>query len=341
MEEKSTKERTILIVDDNPQNIQLVASHLQEDGYRIAFSQHGRDALQKVQHTLYDLILLDIMMPEIDGFEVCRRIRELPEYKEIPIIFLTAKTDKESIVRGFEVGAVDYVSKPFYGAELLARVRTHLKIKAFQEQLEDSNAQMNRELLKSMEMAEDLTKTKEELQTVNRQLYDRATKDPLTGLFNRRKMIDSLEYEKERNRRGDSSYAIIICDIDHFKTINDTYGHDCGDEILKQLAGLLIDTVRKQDQISRWGGEEFLILLPETDEEGARILAEKIRRRIEEESFTCPEHSIEMTMTFGVGLCEGEKDPDRCIKEADLALYHGKQRGRNRTSVFRKEYEED
>ena len=341
MEEKSPKNRTILIVDDNPQNIQLVASHLQEDGYRIAFSQHGGDALEKVRHTLYDLILLDIMMPEIDGFEVCRRIKELPEYKETPIIFLTAKTDKESIINGFEAGAVDYVAKPFYGAELLARVRTHLKIKAFQEQLEEINAQINRELLKSMEMADDLSKTKDELQTVNRQLYDRATKDPLTGLFNRRKMIDFLEYEKERNRRGDTTYAIIICDIDHFKSVNDTHGHDCGDEILKQVAGVFEETVRKQDQISRWGGEEFLILLPETDEGGAVTLAEKIRRGIEEESFSCPEHSIKITMTFGVGMGEGEKDPDRCIKEADLALYHGKTSGRNRTNAFRKEYEEN
>ncbi len=341
MEEKSGKKRTILVVDDNPQNIQLVAGHLKERGYRIAFSQSGSDALDKVENTHFDLILLDIMMPEMDGLELCRRIKEKPEYREIPIIFLTAKTDKESIVHGFEVGAVDYVVKPFFGAELLARVHTHLKIKAFQEQLEEINTEMNRELLKSMELAEDLTKTKEELQAVNRQLYERATKDPLTGLFNRRKMIDSLEYEKERTNRGESCYAIIICDIDHFKSVNDTYGHDCGDEILTQVASLFGETIRKQDQLARWGGEEFLILLPETGEEGALTLAEKIRRSIEEGEYSCPDHSIKLTMTFGIGVCEGEKDPDRCIKEADLALYHGKTGGRNRSVAFRAEFEEE
>src|SRR6056297_2516492 len=174
-----SKEKLILIVDDNPQNIQLVATYLiTEEHYRISFSQSGTDALDKVKNADFDLILLDIMMPGMDGYETCRRIHDLPGLRETPVIFLTAKIDKDSIVKGFEAGAVDYVAKPFYGAELLARIRTHLRIKAFQEQQEEINARINRELLKSMQMAEELEKAQEELQNVNRQLYERATKDP-------------------------------------------------------------------------------------------------------------------------------------------------------------------
>jgi diguanylate cyclase (GGDEF)-like protein len=340
METPKESNRTILVVDDNPQNIQLAATHLKEEGYRIAFSQHGLDAIEKAKNTVYDLILLDIMMPEIDGFEVCSRIKALPEYKDIPIIFLTAKADKQSIVRGLDAGAVDYVAKPFFGKELLARVRTHLRIRAFQEKLEEINAEMNRELLKSMKMAEDLEKAQAELQQVNRQLYDRATKDPLTGLFNRRKMIDLLEYERERSKRKKTSYSVIICDIDHFKKVNDSYGHDCGDLILQQVTEKVCEMIREQDQLARWGGEEFLLLLPETDEEGAHTLSEKVRKSIEDDSFSCPSAKIAITMTFGIAVAEKEEDPDRCIKKADIALYNGKTGGRNQSVVFKPDMEQ-
>ncbi|MFP4179311.1 MAG: diguanylate cyclase [Spirochaetaceae bacterium] len=336
-ENTKDEKKSILVVDDNPQNIQLVATHLKSEGYRIAFSQHGVDALEKTAHKVFDLVLLDVMMPEIDGFEVCRRIKGRPDYRDVPILFLTAKTDKESIIEGFNAGAVDYVVKPFYGAELLARVRTHLQIRSFQEKLENINAKLNRELEKSKEMTEELSEAKEELQKANTQLYEKATRDPLTGLFNRRKMIDSLEYETKRTERGDTSYSLVLCDIDHFKTINDSHGHDCGDVILKEVAEILKSTTRKQDRISRWGGEEFLILLPETEEPGALTLADKIRKTVEEKDFSCPELSIKLSMTFGVSVSSGEKDPESCIKEADIALYNGKNNGRNRVVAYRKE----
>ena len=327
-------ERSILIVDDNPQNIQLVASHLKQEGYRISFSQSGQDVLQKIENASFDLILLDIMMPEMDGFEICTRVRKHPAYREVPIIFLTAKIDKASIVKGFEVGAVDYIVKPFHGAELLARIRTHLELKAYREKVEQINIQLNKEILNGIKMQEELEASKAELEEMNRRLYDRATKDVLTSLYNRRKMTDLIEYEYDRALRNRLPFSIIITDIDHFKKVNDTYGHDCGDEVLKEIAQTLMSLIRKQDQVGRWGGEEFLLLLPETDTKGALTLAEKIRSEIEQSSYHCSKTELKLTMTFGISSFSDEKTDKTVIKEADLALYDGKNNGRNRCIAY-------
>jgi diguanylate cyclase (GGDEF)-like protein len=326
--------RSILIVDDNPQNIQLVASHLRQEGYRISFSQSGRDVLQKIEKVSFDLILLDIMMPEMDGFEICTRVREHPEYREVPIIFLTAKIDKESIVKGFEVGAVDYIVKPFHGSELLARIRTHLDLKAYREKVEQINIQLNKEILNGIKMQEELEASKAELEKMNRKLYEKATKDALTKLFNRRKMTDLIEYEYDRALRNKLPFSIIITDIDHFKKVNDTYGHDCGDVVLEEVSETLMAMIRKQDQVGRWGGEEFLLLLPETDTEGALILAEKIRAEIEKSCYYCDQTKLKITMTFGISSFCDEKTDKTVMKEADLALYDGKNSGRNRCITY-------
>ncbi len=326
--------RSILIVDDNPQNIQLVASHLKEEGYRISFSQSGQDVLKKIENAAFDLILLDIMMPEMDGFEICTRVMQHPEYKEVPIIFLTAKIDKDSIVKGFEVGAVDYIVKPFHGAELLARIRTHLELKAYREKVEEINIQLNKEILNGIKMQEELEASKRELEEMNRRLYEKATKDALTGLFNRRKMTDLIEYEYDRSLRTQLPFSIVITDIDHFKTVNDTHGHDCGDQVLEEVSRILMSMTRKQDQVSRWGGEEFLLLLPDTDTEGALTLAEKIREKIEASSCFCGETEIKITMTFGISCFSEDKSDKKVIKEADLALYEGKNSGRNRCVAY-------
>lgn len=326
--------RSILIVDDNPQNIQLVASHLKEEGYRISFSQSGQDVLKKIENAAFDLVLLDIMMPEMDGFEICTRIKQHPEYKEVPVIFLTAKIDKDSIVKGFEVGAVDYIIKPFHGAELMARIRTHLELKAYREKVEEINIQLNKEILNGIRMQEELEKSKTELEHMNRRLYEKATKDALTGLFNRRKMTDLIEYEYDRSLRTQLPFSIIISDIDHFKKVNDTQGHDCGDRVLEEVARILMSMTRKQDQVSRWGGEEFLLLLPETDTDGALTLAEKIRKKIEQNSWFCGQIELKITLTFGISSYGENKTDKKVIKEADLALYEGKNSGRNRCVAY-------
>lgn len=328
------EEKSILIVDDNPQNIQLVATHLKTENYRISFAQSGMDALEKIRNAPFDLVLLDIMMPEMDGYETCRRIHEMPESRETPVIFITAKIDKDSIVRGFEAGAVDYIMKPFHSAELLVRIRTHLELKSYRDRLEEINIDLNKEILKGIQMETELRESRAELQKVNRQLYEKATTDSLTGLLNRRKMLDFIEYEHERTDRTRQAYSLVMADIDFFKQINDTYGHDCGDLVLREIASILLTQVRKQDQVSRWGGEEFLMLLPDTKGEGALFLAEKIRDTIENHDFTCNRDKVHMTMTFGISTRGNAKDVEELIKQADIALYTGKESGRNRSICY-------
>ncbi len=335
----SLKQASILIVDDNPHNIQLAAGALKNEGARLSFAQSGADMLEKCRANLFDLILLDVMMPEMDGYEACRKLKHLPEYGMIPVIFLTAKADKESVVEGFDAGGVDYIVKPFHGEELRMRVRNHLLLKHYRDQLDKVNSELNRELVKSMRIEEELQKSKQQLTESNQELYRRATEDPLTGLYNRRKMNDYLDHELERSSRGNDPLAFLITDIDNFKLVNDTYGHDCGDQVLMEIAGLLREKVRGQDIVARWGGEEFLILLPATAMPGALTLAENLRKAVEGREIQCESQAISVTMTFGVTEYAPGKDREELVKEADLALYQGKRAGRNRSIRFSPEME--
>jgi len=318
---------TILVVDDNKENIKLAANYLKEEGFRVAFALNGEKCLSLAREYQYDLVLLDVMMPEMDGFEICRHLKCIPGYRETPIIFLTARTDKESVIQGFEAGGADYVTKPFHGTELILS----------REKLEEINAQLQKELLAGMQLSDELERSRQELQRANHQLHAMATTDPLTALMNRRRMLDFLDYEQSRARRKKAYYSVVLCDIDHFKQVNDTWGHDIGDEVLKNVALVLGDGIREQDKASRWGGEEFLLLLPETEGEGAVILADKLRLQLQELKTGIDKESsenISITMTFGIAASCGEIDFDETIRRADTALYKGKEAGRNCTVLY-------
>jgi len=299
----------ILLVDDTPANLEIAVKILEQEHYDLYIADSGLTALELIEKITFDLILMDIMMPDMDGFETYKRIREKEKNKDLPIIFLTAKVDIESMVKGFELGAVDYIRKPFNGLELKARVRNHVELKKIREEAE----QKNKKLLEAYEALEII-----------------ATTDPLTKLLNRREMLKRMEYERVNYERSQSPFSIVIADIDFFKKVNDTYGHDCGDHVLMSVAELLQTNARKQDSISRWGGEEFLLMLPDTDATGATILAEKLRRKIEESLFDCDMGQIKVTLTFGISVFMGNEALDKLISKADGALYEGKQNGRNR-----------
>jgi len=334
-------EQKVLIVDDNPQNIQLAAAQLKGGDVSLAFARSGAEALAAIAEESFDLLLVDIMMPEMDGFELCTKIKENPGYRDVPLIFLTARDDKESIVRGFGVGAADYIAKPFFGPELAYRVRTHLRLRDALVRLEAINASLNVDLLEALEKEQDLSRTREDLARDNRKLYEQATRDALTGLANRRSMTTVAEYEYDRLVRSKKKLGLILGDIDHFKRVNDTHGHDCGDRVLIKVAEVLVQSTRRQDQVARWGGEEFLILLPDTTARGAAIVAEKIRVAIRQESVTCyageSPTSIGVTMTFGVAECDARSTPEApietALRRADEALYEGKSSGRDRVCI--------
>jgi len=303
----------ILVVDDTPANLEIAVKILEQEHYDLYIADSGSSALELIEKIDFDLILMDIMMPTMDGFETYTLIKEHEKNKDLPIIFLTAKVDIDSVVKGFELGAVDYIRKPFNGLELKARVRNHVELKKIREEAE----QKNKSLLEAYETLEII-----------------ATTDPLTTLLNRREMLKRMEYERVNFERNQLPFSIIIADIDFFKKVNDTYGHDCGDHVLASVADILKENARKQDSISRWGGEEFLLMLPETDSNGAAILAEKLRIKIGESIFSTDTAEVKITMTFGISVFKGNEALDKLISKADVALYQGKESGRNRVVIF-------
>ncbi len=298
---KKYEDPKLLIVDDNPINLKVLAQIADELNYEVIMAMSGIEALNYLKNDKPDLILLDVMMPELDGYETCKEIKKNEELKHIPIIFITAKTDTEDVVKGFNAGAVDYVSKPFNRIELIARINTHIELKKSRDQLH--------ELIKELEVA--------------------SMTDSLTGAYNRRHIIEKLKYMEKVIQRNDKHLSISICDLDDFKKVNDTLGHDFGDFILKSICDLITKNLRGQDIFGRWGGEEFILVLPETDLKGAHFVCENIRKKIAETTFTFNNQSINITMTFGVAQINIGVSIEEAIKSADLALYSGKNSGKN------------
>ncbi|QTA89332.1 diguanylate cyclase [Desulfonema magnum] len=279
----------ILVVDDSKNICNVLRRILSKEEYAVTMAEDGEAAIQKVFEWLPDLILLDLMMPKMDGLEVCRRLKSNYKYNFIYVIMLTAKNSAEDEVAGLDIGADDYVAKPFNPTILLARVRRGVRL------------------------------MKEKLD---------ATFDSLTRLYNRRVFDAFLQQEKAKFRRYNHSFSLILIDLDHFKKVNDTFGHKAGDMVLQEVARFLREDTRDADLPARWGGEEMAILLPETDMKGANILAESLRQRIERHHFPQVGH---ITASFGVASMRD--DESDLVETADRALYRGKQMGRNKVVV--------
>jgi diguanylate cyclase (GGDEF)-like protein len=308
------KKGFILAVDDVPHNLQVLGNILGTENYKIAAACNGKQALEILDKITPDLILLDVMMPELDGFETCRKLQEDPQTRDIPIIFLTARSDVVDIIMGFELGAVDYITKPFYGPELLARVKLHLELKWAREELQRKNRHLN---------------------DLKIQLGQAALTDPLTMLPNRRAAMEKLTREHSRFLRYQREFTLVLGDVDNFKMFNDKYGHQCGDFVLVSLARLMSEHLRGTDCVARWGGEEFLFLLPETGLEGGKTMAEKIREAVAGQVFYFNDLHLNITITFGVSVFDGKggSSIDDKIKDVDLAMYEGKRQGKNRVVV--------
>lgn len=288
------EEKEILIVDDMPKNLQVLANLLSEEEYQITMATSGESALESVKDSIPDLILLDINMKGISGFETCKILKDDERYKDIPVIFLTARDEPDDIVKGFELGGVDYLTKPFYQAELLVRIKNILELFDLRKRLEQV-----------------------------------AITDPLTTLMNRRGMIERLEQDISRLKRNSSKACLIISDIDNFKSINDTLGHDFGDYVLKCVAEILSNSLRREDLISRWGGEEFLIFLSDTTLENGYAIIDTIRESIATNNFELNGAKKQVTMTFGLTTIDENQTIDQNVKKADEFLYRGKTSGKN------------
>jgi diguanylate cyclase (GGDEF)-like protein len=310
------KNRSIVIVDDMPDNLRLLADILKNKGYKVRPAPSGARALATIHKEPPELILLDIMMPGMDGYEVCRQLKSDGRMKDIPIIFLSALNEVFDKVKAFKAGAIDFITKPFQVEEVLARVRTHLTIRTQQKAL----SLQNEALLKKNALITEQAKKLELL----------ATKDFLTGLSNRRDFLERADQEEKRFKRTGRPFSLILFDIDHFKRVNDTFGHTCGDKVLTSVSRALEKALRAQDILARWGGEEFICLLPETGVEGAKSAAEKIRTDMASLGRHCIDGDVSITVTVGVCVYDGSCTIAECIRRADDALYKGKNQGRNR-----------
>jgi two-component system, cell cycle response regulator len=307
---QGVSDQRILVVDDNPDNVEIIDARLSSRGFTVETATNGEEALARVEENPPHLILLDVMMPVMDGYEVSRRIKGSDSLPFIPIILVTARDSTQDKVEGLDAGADDYLTKPINFPELEARVRSMLRIKRLQDQLDEKNR---------------------ELEVANKKLRKLSITDGLTGLFNHRHVHELLHEEIERSKRTGDSIAVAMVDLDRFKKVNDTYGHPTGDVVLYETAEILRDTAREVDMVGRYGGEEFIAILPGTPEENAAQFAERVRQRVEEHVYRDDATEIRMTTSAGVAAYPSAAvpDADALLKRADEALYRAKETGRN------------
>ncbi len=300
----------ILVVDDVPDNVEILDARLSSRGYAIVTAATGEEALDRVKEEPPHLILLDVMMPGLDGHQVARRIKDDETLPFIPIILVTALNEAEDVVQGLESGADDYISKPYNFRELEARVRAMLRIKFLQDELDQKNR---------------------ELELANKRLKKLSITDGLTELYNHRHVHQLLHDEFERSARTGEPIAVAMMDLDRFKSINDTYGHPTGDVILYETARIIKETAREIDMPGRYGGEEFIAILPGTEEESAEHFAERVRHAVESHIFRDGATEVRMTVSCGVASfpAPGVDAPEALLKAADEALYQAKHGGRN------------
>jgi diguanylate cyclase (GGDEF)-like protein len=279
------------------------------------WARSGIEGLRLARTELPDLVILDVVMADVDGFAVCRWLKMCAETRDIPVIMLTVRSELQDRIEGLNVGANDYLPKPFADEELEARIFAALRVRATQTELRERNQQ---------------------LESMLHHVEALAITDPLTGLFNRRRFADVLRREFALTKRYQNSLSCLMVDIDHFKRVNDRYGHEMGDKVLKEVAQTLSQNLREVDVPSRYGGEEFAILLPHTPKNNAYVVADRILERVRLLSFTFREEPISITVSIGVGSTAdvASNEADELIRVADLALYEAKRSGRDRVVTY-------
>lgn len=291
--------QVILLVDDVPKNLQILGNALKSDDLTVAFATNGKKALEYVQKKQPDLILLDIMMPDMDGYEVCKRIKEDTQTMHIPIIFITAMSDADDEYRGFELGGADYITKPFNPRLVRARVESQLRLKRKTDLLE-------------------------KLSSI----------DGLTEIPNRRQFDETLSNEWARARRAQSNISLILIDIDFFKQYNDHYGHAAGDKCLQKVAKTLKHSLKRPaDFVARYGGEEFVVILSEIDHQSVLMMANKLNESIFQLELPHEASQVSEYLTISLGIAttipQDDQRHESLLETADKYLYEAKSSGRN------------
>lgn len=302
------KAHEILIVDDSPTTLSILKQMFSKEPYRISEAGTGEEAISKALRTFPDLILLDLNLPDIDGIEICKILKDNALTRDIPILFITGERNTKKLCEAFNAGALDYIIKPFDLMEIGARVKTHLQL---------------------MDLIQRHKKLISDLKEANERIDSLSKMDMLTGLYNRRGIEEKFKMELSRTKRFESPFSIFLGDLDGFKNINDSFGHNLGDNVLQEIALLLKENSRGYDCIGRWGGEEFIGLLPGTDCDGARKVAESIRSKVERHAVSRDNEKIQITMSFGLSSLKPDMQFSELIEVADRNLYQAKRSGKN------------
>lgn len=337
---------SILIVDDVPDNLRLLSEMLQQQNFQVRQATNGTMAIDTINELPPDLILLDIQMPGIDGYEVCRRLKNDEATKSIPIIFLSALTEAVDKVKAFSFGAVDYISKPFDLQEVLARVNNQLQLQTLRRTLEKRNQSLNKAMEdlegaynESSDLRNRLEKANRELRTANHKLEALATIDGLTQIANRRCFDDYFAQKWQECLQMRQPIAVLLGDIDFFKPYNDHYGHQMGDRCLCQVAKTIENSLLRSDDLAaRYGGEEFVVVLPHTSIEGTENIANRILENIRNLAIAHATSSVSPTISLSVGahvLTPTEAiAPNTLVECCDQALYFAKEQGRDRLIFY-------
>lgn len=298
----------VLVVEDDQDLREIVARMVKGMGHEVSTAATGEEAVRRLREHLPDIVLLDLMMPQMDGFEFCRFVQADDTLHDLHIIIASAKSALEDKIQGLELGAADYLTKPFRLLELKARIGA----------------------------GERIVRSRKVLKEQQTRLEHIARQDELTGLFNRRYFEQRAQEECLRARRYERPLSLLLGDLDHFKEVNDRYGHAYGDIVLREVGDILLRHCRSSDLVARYGGEEFALLLPETGTEEAMQVAERLRAAVKALTFSHLSGSFQATMSFGVTCLTSERRQSVAglLAEADTALYAAKHKGRNRVEEF-------
>lgn len=310
----------VLVVDDSPLDRKLVTAYLNKEGHHVETAVNGKEGLTAALRWSPHIILSDWMMPEMDGLELCRSLRRSPEISNVYAMMMTSNDQSDDLVTALDAGADDYIPKPINQAVLVARLRAAARVIRLQER----NAR-DREAIRA---------SAAELAVANRKLQHMALYDTLTNLPNRRYAMDRLHKEWDRAQRHGKPLLCMILDIDHFKNVNDTYGHDAGDVVLQRTAQVMKACMRSSDDVCRFGGEEFLCICPDADMEVAQIMGDRLRQAVEQNHIETPQFNGNITVSIGVAAYSPELDTMHdLLKLADEALYAAKDAGRNKVCI--------
>jgi len=310
-----SKRPFLMLVEDSKLYQQYLINLCKKYDYEYTSVYDGIEAIEKLFTLRPDIILLDIQLPRLDGYKVCEQIRKMPTNHQTPIIFLTSNDKEADVVKGFEIGGNDYVTKPFNEVILHSRIKNQLE-QVYSRRL------LNDNIMKMEELNNALQLEKEHSELL-------ASRDHLTGIYNRRYLQTSILDRMNDKANINKGFALALFDIDDFKHVNDTYGHPIGDYALKEVVSIIYRNVRNDDILGRWGGEEFLLYMPSTTNEDALPLLDLIRSEIENHEFIVEDTTFKLTITSGLSQFDATENYDSIFSRVDEALYVGKQQGKN------------